>query len=184
MKMCCLSSHRELVARVLETAFAIISEYAETQGTICAFDLKKYFRSLGEASIDYSGQYYDHQESRQMQPPAPPKLPKPPIAPGKAQRIAEWSMAVPNADEHSRSAMSNSRLQGQGYLAAEYAAYEQGLPPPEDGPRLLRSAMKGGRAAYSPRTSPSESLDDIIDPFEPATAGVDAARLYGGWVRG
>lgn len=72
-----------------------------------------------------------------------------------------------------------------------YLEYDYTQPPPppppngevEDGPRLLKSAMKGGRVRATPAssTADTESLDGIIDPFQPATVGQDAALHYGSW---
>lgn len=130
-----------------------------------------------------------------------PKAPKT-IPPSKAQSIAAWSASV-----------EPPLLDAYGYPAAPppLPPFHAAPGPPsglvhEDGPRLLKSAMKGGRSGVRAATAlnngggtgggraiagrrggPSDvsSLDDVIDPFEPAASvGYEAAsRLYGNWVR-
>ncbi|ORY58346.1 hypothetical protein BCR35DRAFT_309468 [Leucosporidium creatinivorum] len=136
---------------------------------------------------------YEYEERRSL-PLPPPKPPKPPIAPAKANRIAAWSMGVQPVDDEvveepfagPPPPARRARPKSTAYLEYDYT---QPPPPPpnrevEDVPRLLKSAMKGGRARAAtpvPSTADTESLDGIIDPFQPATVGQDAALHYGSW---
>lgn len=62
--------------------------------------------------------------------------------------------------------------------------YDADPESPVEQPRPLKSAMKGGRSNTPAKKEKALELDDVIDPFSPATAGgMDAAaQLYGPWV--
>ncbi|KAM0788009.1 hypothetical protein ACM66B_006209 [Microbotryomycetes sp. NB124-2] len=139
---------------------------------------------------------------RQPQPPVEPmqmyslpKQPAKPIAPSKADRIAAWSASIPK-----------STLDRNVYPPPPPPApASSSAASSDEGPRLLKSAMKGGRSGirasmsidsrghqngpHRLRRTTAEfeevggSLDDVIDPFEPASVGYEAAtaRLYGQW---
>lgn len=139
-------------------------------------------RSL--VQTDSQPPYDEHRRSLPTrQPPVPPK---PPIAPAKANRIAAWSMGVqpvedePNVPPY---APPPARRPKSTYLEYDYT---QPPPPPpqgevDDGPRLLKSAMKGSRARVKAAPESESSLDGIIDPFQPSTVAMDAAMHYGSW---
>lgn len=139
-----------------------------------------------------------YEEQRRTSLPArqqPLKPPKPPIAPAKANRIAAWSMSVHPAGAEVEEPFAGPApplpppapaRRAAARPKSTYLEYDYTQPPPpppngevEDRPRLLKSAMKGGRAGRGTPAPESESLDGVIDPFEPATVHADAAMHYG-----
>lgn len=178
----------------------MLSVRASTTRRISSRRLKANSNSFidSRSLLDVEGEFepapqYEYQDRRSL--PLPPSKPlKPPIAPAKASRIAAWSMGVQPVDDEALDEpfagsapppARRARPKSTAYLEYDYT---QPPPPPpngevEDGPRLLKSAMKGGRARSTPvpSTADTESLDGIIDPFQPATVGQDAAQHYGSW---